>query len=526
MTIRSARPMMVPSAALAILLAFGAAAGQGEERQESRRYAIVVEKATTEDAGWNAVVSALAKKHSAEIFRWDKDGLDGMRKRLAAFRPRYVCFVARPDELARESRMKVEIQGGGPREFPLCGAYYHDAGVLMRTLNDDPYDDAIWAILTGGTSEDALRVVSAGPLTVRRGLSHVGGGWLDSLESGVSFSEGVQGEKLVKQLGKPPEKVAGPGDTTEQFVREVNSGSADMVSTSGHATEHDWQMGFSYKNGMLVPAASIAILPEAARENYRKLRQNPTAPVPGRLLGVDTANTVFEVTATNPKVYYSPGNCLIGRVDGKDCMALAWVSHGAMQFSGHVGVQSRSCYEWGAAEYFLALQGRFSFAESVWLNRQVMRWELSQGKDDPNKYLCCRNERTFFDQGKSRFLWETTVLYGDPAWEARVKPTTDPLYDQELRVKTLEDGRTELTFLVKMRRASLPSRPAAFLLQMPAAFRAEIREGPRDLLIADNFALVPFWKAGDQAPKVGEQFKAVAVVSELPEDLRGKKTGD
>jgi zinc protease len=502
--------------------AFAASPAQSGARPNTPRYAIVVEKATEEDGEWKAVVSALAKKHTAEIFRWDKDGLDGMRKRLAAYRPRYVCFVARPDELARESRVKVEIQGGETKEFPLCGAYYHDAAVLMRSLNDDPYDDALWALLTGATAEDALRVVSARPLTVSRGLSHVGGGWLDSLESGVSFSECAKGEKWSKQPGKSPEKVAGPEDTTEQFVKELNSGSVDMVSTSGHATEHDWQMGFSYKNGMLVPAASIAALPEAARENYKKLRQNATAVAPGWLLGVDTANNVYGVEAANPKVYYSPGNCLIARVDGKDCMVLAWIHHGAMQFSGHVGVQSRSCYEWGLSDYFFALQGRFSFAEAVWLNRQAMRLELSQGQDDPDKYICCRNERTYFDRRRSKFLWETTVLYGDPAWEARVKPTTDPLYDQEMRARKLEGGGTELTFLVKMRRASLPSRPAAFFQDVPPPFQAEVREGPKDILVAENFVLVPFWKPGAPAPKVGDTYRAVVVLNPSPTPPAGK----
>ena len=51
-------------------------------------------------------------------------------------------------------------------------------------------------------------------------------------------------------------------------------------------------------------------------------------------------------------------------------MAIAWIHSGAMQFFGHVGLQTRSCYAWGVAEYFLALLGRFTFAEAVWLNQQ------------------------------------------------------------------------------------------------------------------------------------------------------------
>jgi len=195
---------------------------------------------------------------------------------------------------------------------------------------------------------------------------------------------------------------------------------------------------------------------------------------------------------------------------------LGWIHHGAMQFFGHVGLQTRSCYAWGVAEYFLALQGRFSFAEAVWLNQQALRWEVGQmDEKDKQKYMCCRNELPY-PAGRELF-WETTVFYGDPAWEARAKHVVDPLYDQQMQTKELEeDGQVELTFTVTMRRASLPSRPAAFLLKTQAGSEVEVKEGPGNLVVADNFALIPFWKPGQPAPEIGQQYKAVVVVRRVP----------
>jgi len=491
-------------------------------QREGRGFAVVVAKETSEDAGWKAVVEALREKHSAEIFRPGEGGLGGLREKLAAFRPRHVCFVARPEELAREAKARARTRDGRPLELPLCGIAYRDMAVLMASLDDDPYDDALWAVVTGATPQDALRVIWASPLAVRRGLSHVVSGWLEWLESGVSFNECKKAQMWSKQPGRPPEEGVGPDDTTRAFVEELSSGEVDMVSTSGHATEHDWQLGFSYRNGQLATPTRIARLPEAARANYQALLKAKAPrgePAVAHLLGVDTSNQVFEVLAANPKVYFSPGNCRIARVDGKDCMALAWIHHGAMQFFGHVGLQTRSCYAWGVAEYFLALQGRFTFAQAVWLNQQALRWELSQMSDQERKqkYLCCRNDMPLPAEGK--LFWETTVLYGDPAWEARVKPVTEPLYDQDVRARELSPGEVELTFTAKMLRPHLPSRPAAFLLELGPPSQVEVKEGPRNLVLTENFALLPFWTAGEPAPEPGREYKAVVVVKR---DATGK----
>lgn len=510
----------VAGAALLLLAATSPAAG---EPASASRYAIVVEKQTARDKNWAKVVEALRDKHSAEVFVWKVNDAESLRKQLAGFAPRYVCFVARPEELARQAKARLRSNDGRSIELPLCGIQYHRIGVLMRTLDRDPYDDAIWAVLTAASPEDAMRVVEAKPLVVRRGLSHITSGWLEWLESGVSFDEGKKGRKYVKEPRKPPREARGPDDTTAEFVRELNSGKADMVSTSGHATEGDWQMGFSYRNGQLVTVSRIRSLSRRVQDNYQKLLEG--SPRLGKLFGVDTKGSVLPVLCDNPKVYYSPGNCRIANVSGLDCMVLDWIHHGAMQFFGHVGLQTRSCYAWGVAEYFLALQGRFTFAEAGWLNQQALRWELTQVKTGQrNKYLCCADRTCLPAHGK--LFWETVVLYGDPAWEARLEPATQPLYDQSIRTEKLPEGKLRVTFEVEMLRARRPSRPAAFLLHEPLGTSLEVLEGPEHLVVADNFALIPFWPPGKPTPNEGQVFKATVLVRPAEREGRSEGAGE
>ncbi len=482
-------------------------------------YAVVASPQTLADPGWKKVVQSLVDRHGAKVFSWEWKKTKALKKALAAYSPRYVCFVAAPAELARTGKVEARTKSGRVLFLPLCGVYYHRAGRLMRSLDPDPYDDAIWAILTGRDARDALRIsrLSARPFRVKREVSHVLGGWLEWLKEGVSFNEVEKERMRVKLPGKEPVWKKGPLDTTAAFVQEVDSGRADMIVTSGHATEHGWHMGYKYRSGVIIPAADIGRYPKKARDEVEALKKRE----PGRwkkdppaLLGVDSHNRVYPIFARNPKIYYSPGNCLIARVDGRKCLVLSWIHHGAVQFFGHVGLQTHSCNAWGIVDYFLRLQGRYTFAESVWLNQQVLWWKQARGVLGKDQYICCRNER-IFQLGK-KFVWEAVVLYGDPAMDARVEPVRDPLYEQSLVRKKLSGGKEEWTFTVTMKAPQKPSRPAAFLLPRAPRKVLKILRGPKDLLVADDFALLPFWGPKTPPPEKGRTYQATLIVGNTP----------
>jgi hypothetical protein len=426
-----------------------------------RSYAIVVSRKTLADAAWKKVVDALTKKYDGRVFTFDAD-IGPVQAAVAACAPRYVCFVANPAEASRK--------------------FVEDAARFIRTLDDDPYEDAIWAILTGYEPADALRIATAEPLAVACGVSHVTDGWLEWMEEGVSWSEVVKNRKYVKAKGEKLREVEGPDDTTREMVAEINRGQCQIVSTSGHAKEHDWQLGYTYPNGIFA--------------SYH-----------GRIVGITLKKEGVEIRSPNPKVYFSPGNCLIGHVADMDCMALAWIhSGGANQFFGHTVPQYRRCWAWEIADYFFTLQGRFSFTEAVHLFRQDVLARLEQSPDEETKF--------FLNSDR-----DSTVLYGDPAWQARLKPATEPLYDQTLAIVEEGDGRLRLDFTVKARRACAPSAPAAAMLPRRIQEAKVIRTDAAKAIVTKDLILLRLLKDGEKPLAAGET-RSVSITARTAAGLK------
>ncbi|MBI4614815.1 MAG: hypothetical protein HY720_14485 [Planctomycetes bacterium] len=396
-------------------------------------YAVLASRETLADPAWKGVVDALENKYAARVFPFDASEIYSAQDEVAAFAPRYICFVARPSEATR--------------------GFVKEAAGFVRTLDDDPYEDAIWGILTGFDAGDALRIATAEPIEVTRAISHVGSGWLEWVEEGVSWNEGTQNAKYVKAKGGAVEEVRGPDDTTLEMAAELNGGEYQMVSTSGHATEHDWQLGFSYPDGQFV-----------SRE--------------GRLFGVSRDGKAVEIRSASPKVYFSPGNCLIAHASDMDSMVLAWIhSGGAHQFFGHVVPQFRTCWAWEVAHWFLALQGRFTFAESVHLLHQDVIARLEATADEETRFFLTSDR-------------DSTVLYGDPAWAARVKPCAEPPYEQTLSIEDLGGGKVQIDLVVTAKcewgaaepvAAFLPFRIAGALVERSEAARVAVSD---DLVLA------------------------------------------
>lgn len=424
---------------------------------KQKKYAVVLSAATKADSDWGQVSARLVKKYNAREFVFDQKPLE-ILKDLRSYFPYYVCFVTRPDELYGKS------------------TFIADAARVVRSLDDDCYEDAIWAILTGIDAKDAMRIISSPPLTVRKALSHVGNGCLEWFDEGTSFSEGEKNAKFVKKPGEPVKKVAGPDETTAEFTEVLNRNDCNIISTSGHATEKDWQMGYSFRSGQIKPKD-------------------------GKLFAIQLDGKMLPITADNPKIYFGIGNCLIGHVLDKDCMALTWIHNGANQFFGHIVPQSRPCYAWAICEYFYLLQDRFSFAEAVYIHSLARIYETSKLGVD---YPCCNVG------GKS------SILYGDPAWDARMKKTVDPLYDQNLIINT-NGNKLSITFEIKANKDGGISRPPVALLPIRIK-NAEVEStNAKQVEVADNFILMRVWDKNDPPLKAGETRKVKLTAERIAE---------
>ena len=373
-------------------------------------YAVVVSKATNADPEWAKVVATLKQKYNAKVIVYQGDVSD-CRADLAKLLPRYACFVATPDEAGRQFVIHVHR--------------------LTRQLNDDPYTDVIWGILTGYDAGDALRIASCDkPLVIRKAAAATGIP-LDEFDEAVSYSEGEAGVHFEKQAGGKVEKKTGPADSTKALVDLFNSFKPDLFFTSGHASEHNWKIGYSYPNGQFRCKDGV-------------------------VEGVDLGHHDFPIDSPNPKVYLPLGNCLMGHIIDRNSMACAYMhSAGVDQMTGYVVSTWYGYGGWGIKDYLFGQPGRFSLAQSFFANNQALVHELETRfpktaranidewkiESDPNvigriaeKLGYKKWDNTVKDN--VGLLWDrdTVAFYGDPAWDARLAPQDCP-WNQSLTEK-------------------------------------------------------------------------------------------
>lgn len=436
--------------------------------QPPSNYAVVVSRPTFDDPAWKTVVDTLVTKHQGWVLTYSNSVGEALPALRAQF-PRYLCFVAPPEQVSR--------------------AFVMDVHRLARRLDDDPYTDCFWGILTGYDAANALRLAQpTEPLTIRK----VAAGTelaMDMVEEGVWYCELNQNKMVRKVHGGPAVVVKGPDDTTESLVKTLNDYHADLFVTSGHATERDWQIGFRYRNGSFRHADGV-------------------------LFGLDTQGNKFPIHSPNPKVYLPVGNCLMGHIDQRDCMATAWLnSAGVCQMLGYIQPTWYGYLGWGVLDYFVEQPGRYTFTEAFFANHHALVHrlttyfpELAAAETDVNgrapvtPKLSDRARAAGLTLNDARglvFDRDLVAFYGDPAWTARLADRPKA-FEQSLQC----DGDT-YTFAIQPRRGPDSFKPVnvngsqrggrPFLAYLPHRVREAAMVEGADLapVVTDDFILVP-----------------------------------
>ena len=412
-------------------------------------YAIVVSEATRAEADWGKVIDALQHKHEgATVLSW-KDSVAETKAALVRQFPRHVCFVARPAE-ASEAMVRAVHK-------------------LTMEMDEDPYADVFWGILTGYDAANALEIArETKPLVIRKVASGTDVE-LDRCEEGRWYCELRQGYTVHKEKGGEPTVEKGPADTTAPLVEMLNDYQADLFVTSGHATERDWQIGFRYRNGSWQSKA-------------------------GQLFGIDTKGHRTDVHSANPKVYMPIGNCLMGHIDGPDAMALAFMkSAGVRQMFGYIVPTWYGYAGWGCLDYFVEQPGRYSLNEAFFANHHALVHRLAEEKD-ANEVCGLTHDR------------DVVAFYGDPAWDARLAEGKCS-FKQEFHLG--KDGAASLKITPLLGKESFATvntngsqrggRPIIqFLEKRIDPTSVKITSG-EDLhpVITDNFLLIPLPKTCD-----------------------------
>ena len=416
---------------------------------------------------WPNALKALEDKYTS---RWPgqvetilyphPEALDPCLPRLTELRPAYTCFLTHYKECSRE--------------------FVGNVHRLCRQIDPtNPFTDTIWGIMTGLEEKDLLFALSQEPLAVRRVL----GGTpvnLEKFDSGCWYSEGKACESFHKSSTEnKARKVACPQDTTQILISElskerdvIQEEGVDMMVTSGHATEGDWQIGYSYKNGQFICMSS-------------------------NLIGKSMDGALYPVTHNgSPKVLSAAGNCLIGHIKSPNCMALAWMhSVGVVQMTGYVVSTWFGFMGWGVHNYFIDVPGLYSFSESFFANNQALIAKLHTKYPEWEKrtYEECKNS---VDKECSGLLFDRDVVafYGDPAYDARLleKPECTPY---TVTVKQLPPETSTLLgsewsiYEILVNVNKVPKRPVVHLFPCSVK-KYQVIEG-KDVVITCRFVLVP-----------------------------------
>ncbi|MEN6371355.1 MAG: hypothetical protein ABFD64_05005 [Armatimonadota bacterium] len=432
-------------------------------------YTVVVSSNTYANASWRDVVDALVAKHDADLVVYSGTAFPAsVRTSLSLKMPRYVCFVGQPSELG-ESYVRTVYQ-------------------LSRSLDSDTYGDFIWGILTGYNAADAKRIVEASPLSIRKGLTKTCPGWIDCLRSGIFHSEVDYTMMWVKPDCQPIDTTqAGPVDDTSALVSEINTNTVDLVVSSGHATQTSWQLHY--------PTVGLDGMFYSSN---------------GLVYGVAHSGKVYNINSTNPKVYYAPGNCLIGLTTSGNNMVPSWIhSGGVVQFAGYVVTTDNGYMGWGVYNFFMDMVGRYTYAESVFLTNQSLLFD--QEFVTPG-----------IDQSKLTYDRDVFAFYGDPAYEARVEAYTGghtPPYTQLLTCATTDTpGVCRFTMKVRMNSATNMAKPVFAFLPFRIGAATVISSNARQVKITDDMAMMQLWAQGDANLTAGQEWQLV-FESQLPQTV-------
>jgi hypothetical protein len=431
-------------------------------------YAIIVSRGTQADQGWRRVVDTLREKHQGAVIVFDAS-VEEVLPKLRDMLPQYACFVAQPGEVSRKFVAQVHR--------------------LACKLDDDPYPGCFWGILTGYDADNAQRLADhQEPLTVRK----VVGGTeipLDMCEEGRWYSELEPGRWLRKDKGGEPTALVGPTDTTEALVKALTEYHADLFIASGHATEHDWQIGYRYRNGQF-------------RCEH------------GVLYGLDTQGKRWPISSPNPKLYLPVGNCLMGHIDSTNAMALAFLnSAGVHQMVGYTVTTWYGYAGWGCLDYFLEQPGRYTFAEAFLANQVALVHRLrtyfpdlaaAELDDDGQPQSSIRLTETARAAGLTAndargllYDRDTLAFYGDPAWAARMADLPKS-WDQTLTETNgtwtfeIKPNRGERTFApISTNGSQRGGRPIIQFLPCRLEEARVIQGGELKPVITHTFILVP-----------------------------------
>lgn len=395
-------------------------------------YAVVASQDTLGRPDWKAAADVLTARYQAATIAYTGSVTEA-KADLARTMPRYTCFLARPEE--------VDV------------GFIRDVHQLTRALDDDPYTDTQWGVITARAGADAERIAGATePKIVRTALAQTGVG-PDRYEESFVISDGRPGQWTHCKHGRDESGNDGDADRTALFLKWFAQLKPDVVITSSHGSQRNVEMPFSRGNII-------------AKD--------------GRLFGqvggpYGTKETIPVAPDPTPRVFFPVGNCLVGDVrKSPDSMIPTWLSaYGANQSVAYTLETWFGEGGWGTLRQWEQNPGRLGLADCFFLNHQNLLCKLERKEGNLNGLMYDR---------------DCVAFYGNPAFAIPLVATSR--YPTLVTKLTEADGVFTYTIRAS-KKGGQGGEPVGDLFPDYRLGGIEVVSGAEfDPVIADNFILV------------------------------------
>ena len=385
--------------------------------------------------GWRDVIDSLLEERGDTVLTASSVVSQEVVDAVRLNRPRYVAFVMLPEEVNEPIIRQIKNM--------MCG------------MDDDPFDDAMWGVVTGPTAEDAKRVARcrepreiscvlattgvderlvAGPITVISDANPPGEWWTKTAEGQIA-------------------RHSTTGDTSRVFADAWDSLDPDFLLTSSHASERNLEMPFGRGNIVSVGGKFAAV------ENLRMIDYSTGQALEGRLAS-DAAMRPLSAPRRG-KVWLAAGNCLIAnhKRTGSDMVMSALGFGKVNQFVGYMKTTWFGEIGWNTWRYF-ADYG-LPLNESWYAANQFLI-----------KKLLVDDASALDEVKRIGLAWDFdgTVFYGNPRRRVTIPWRT--------RLAASKEGDPPLLIVFD------ESKPGRRLVSAPEGF---------EVFVADDFALVMSW---------------------------------
>ena len=388
-------------------------------------YTIITTESTMADPAWAAVTDSLKKKYpDAVICTLPELTEESLSAALRNTQARYAACVLRPEEVSR--------------------TLVNDLHRAARQVDDDPWGDCIWGIITGHSAADARRIAEADqPLTIKRMLATTN---VDHTRFEHSCCITDWGGAPVREQSGYTEPVTTtyPVSPAEDkllsiFTEKLESARPQFIITSSHATQFNLEMPFS--RGLLFSHGNrFHSLPPQRLKEFRK-------PLEQALRG--DCSTLEQWAAEypavkpdgEPRVWIAAGNCLFGNAQ-RSPHSMAATALSAYTCNQVVGYTVPTWYGeggWGTLGTFMGNTSGTSLAEAWFLNNQFILHRTGQlhpallsvrfngPRFSPDELVPQLMEhRIQIGENTARDALglvhdrDVVAFYGDPAWRASV----------------------------------------------------------------------------------------------------------